>query len=171
MFICAKKHLIIILNLLKFIKKLLSPFQMNNKGEYVKCRYFELEPNKRYTLKKKSNPTTGYRWYITLSPDIRLINSRYESNQNCRSDRKVGSGGYQYWNIKTGNSGLFFITLFYIREWEVNGKTKILPDQVITIKVLDNMRVGYPQEPPVSDPIDINGDHTAENNYPIIILK
>jgi len=83
----------------------------------------KLPVNTAFQLALPSNPTTGYSWafFKDLSSNsiVELTACYYiRSNQhNPDSKPLVGSGGIEYWELKTKSSGEQDIELEYSRPW------------------------------------------------------
>lgn len=72
-----------------------------------------------FTLKLKSNPTTGYIWSLLDLPkdsSVRLVSIKYIP---ARTDL-VGSGGEEIWSFQGTKKGEASIKLCYLRSWEKN---------------------------------------------------
>jgi predicted secreted protein len=73
-----------------------------------------------FTIKVKSNPSTGYSWSLDQPLDetaFRLIGRDMEAPINTGI---VGAPQYEIWKFKTLKSGRFIIDLNYSRSWENN---------------------------------------------------
>lgn len=106
-----------------------------------------------FTVNLKSNPTTGYKWYLEELDDtlITAVNSEYKSNQTKNKNNSkqplVGVGGIQSWTFKVNSSAfnvprISEISFVYIRPWAEGGSDKNsdkkLGDYDIEIKVIIN---------------------------------
>jgi predicted secreted protein len=70
-----------------------------------------------FSLKLASNPTTGYRWNLTESPDTAVV--LFSGNQYRSSTQgRLGSGGVDTWTFKAVGKGRALIFLRYARSWE-----------------------------------------------------
>lgn len=88
-----------------------------------------------YTLHLKSNPTTGYSWFLVSYPQqsLNLIKHVYLPP----SSKLIGAGGYEIWQFKANTSAFIApqvmkIELMYARPWEINDKTPIQTFYVVT---------------------------------------
>lgn len=89
-----------------------------------------------FTIKLKSNPTTGYNWYLrgydtTL---IEPIKRHYEVSPN---KKLLGAPGYETWTFRIKAHGFVvpmqtFIRFVYARPWEMNSQAKQVVFQVST---------------------------------------
>ena len=68
------------------------------------------------TVKLAENPTTGFRWNLTASPGLTIINDTYIPTPV--SPGIVGSGGSRIWNISPNVTGNQSISATYSRSWE-----------------------------------------------------
>lgn len=80
-----------------------------------------------FSLKLKSNPTTGYSWFL-LNYDKGLI--KPTGHEYIKPDSKmVGQGGYEIWSFEVLFSDLngpknTKILMEYKRPWEIAGSSK-----------------------------------------------
>jgi inhibitor of cysteine peptidase len=89
-------------------------YTLENKGETI-----ELAQGDSITLKLESNPTTGYGWQLTDDMDgTVIILTSTEFKQSKKDEGLVGSGGYEYFYIKSIAPGSTDIILNYARPWE-----------------------------------------------------
>jgi inhibitor of cysteine peptidase len=68
------------------------------------------------TVKLKENPTTGFRWNLTTTPGLHIINDTYVPSDT--TGKLVGSGGTRIWDISAADPGTQKITAVYMRSWE-----------------------------------------------------
>lgn len=84
---------------------------MNSRRETL-----NVEAGSIFTISRPANFTTGYNWKINLKPQLKLMESRYEP-QNQHSGQ-VGVEGLQFWTLQANIPGKFRIELIYSRSWE-----------------------------------------------------
>ena len=70
--------------------------------------------NKKFTITRADNPSTGYTWSIMLSPNLTLVNSHHVGSP----DGRPGAPGIQRWQIKSNQIGKSYITLWNHRVWD-----------------------------------------------------
>lgn len=88
-----------------------------------------------YTLHLKSNPTTGFSWFLVSYPkkSMSLIKHVYLPPNS----KLIGAGGYEIWQFKA-NSNAFVapqilkIKMMYARPWEINSQTPVQTFYVVT---------------------------------------
>jgi len=68
------------------------------------------------TLKLAENPTTGFRWNLTVTPGLKVMNDTYVPSD--KTGTMVGSGGTRIWEIATVMPGVQAINATYLRSWE-----------------------------------------------------
>jgi inhibitor of cysteine peptidase len=68
------------------------------------------------TVKLEENPTTGYRWNMSASSGLRVVNDTYIPSDT--SGKLVGSGGTRIWDISADVPGTQQIRALYHRSWE-----------------------------------------------------
>lgn len=70
-----------------------------------------------FLLKLASNPTTGYRWSLSETPDNTVV--KFAGNRYCSpTQARLGSGGVDTWIFKAVGKGRALIFLQYARSWE-----------------------------------------------------
>lgn len=92
-----------------------------------------------FSIKLKSNPTTGYSWFIKdyNHQQLDLIDHAYIAGDS----KLVGASGYEIWHFKVKPSmfiapQLFNIQLLYARPWELS--TAISPLTVTIVSVSES---------------------------------
>lgn len=71
-------------------------------------------------LTLSENPSTGYRWVLTLPEGVDLIRDEYTATQN-----QVGSGGLHLWEFRVTKPGIVAISGIYRRPWEgISGRER-----------------------------------------------
>jgi predicted secreted protein len=83
-----------------------------------------------FTLKLRSNPTTGYMWKVAepfSEGIIRFIGREYQAKKTDR----VGAGGMEIWTFRAVGMGETLIGLKYVRPWEKD----TAPAETVTFKV------------------------------------
>ena len=79
----------------------------NNPSETVTA-----EAGSTYVWRLKSNPTTGYGWYIASDCGL-TVSSEFE-----RVSDLCGAPGFQLFKISSEKKGTFTLTAEYKRQWE-----------------------------------------------------
>ncbi|MDR3492880.1 MAG: protease inhibitor I42 family protein [Gammaproteobacteria bacterium] len=89
-----------------------------------------------FTIKLKSNPTTGYSWFLKEYPKklIEPVKHVYEAPQN---KKLMGAPGYEFWTFKMKSESFVvphhvMIQFVYARPWEKHVSTKPLIFTIIT---------------------------------------
>jgi inhibitor of cysteine peptidase len=77
-----------------------------------------------------SNPSTGYSWVATHTPDFLLQQGEPVFSQ-ADSGGKVGAGGTQTFTYKARSGGEAELVLVYVRPWE----TGVAPAQTFSVKI------------------------------------
>lgn len=86
-----------------------------------------------FTLKLRSNPTTGYMWELAEPLNegiIRFIGQEYRTDKTDR----MGAGGREIWSFRAVGTGETWIGLKYVRPWEKNAT----PAEIVTFKVFSS---------------------------------
>lgn len=68
------------------------------------------------TIKMSSNPSTGYRWYLSSKIKPKVI--KYESDNYVANDKNmniIGGGGTHYWKFSAKKTGEVYIWFEYKR--------------------------------------------------------
>jgi len=99
----------------------------------------------KFILVSKSNPSTGYNWYLSNVEDLKTGNlitplnldnfntGEYEAKSS--NYETIGSGGYTFFKFQAINSGTASVTLQYKRPWENKALKEIQVDvQIIVIQ-------------------------------------
>jgi predicted secreted protein len=68
------------------------------------------------TLNLKENPTTGYRWNLTVTPGLVIANDSYIPSDT--TGKLMGSGGTRVWEMNATGTGTQTIHAVYMRSWE-----------------------------------------------------
>jgi inhibitor of cysteine peptidase len=68
------------------------------------------------TLKLNENPTTGYRWNLTATPGLVMVNDTFVPSDT--TGKLVGSGGTRIWEMNAAGTGTQIINVVYMRSWE-----------------------------------------------------
>ena len=68
------------------------------------------------TLRLKENPTTGYRWNLTVTPGLVITNDTYIPSDT--TGKLMGSGGTRVWEMNAASPGTQTIHAVYMRSWE-----------------------------------------------------
>ena len=69
-------------------------------------------------VKLRSNPTTGYDWYIKEKPDNLTEEGTKEFIQSKLKKGIVGIGGTTIFKFKASKKGTGLLTIVYERKWE-----------------------------------------------------
>jgi len=90
-------------------------------NEVFKKRIFEdpsvpikIKKGKKFTIKLKSNPSTGYAWHWAECLDstgLSMLKSEYDADKPILA----GSGGHHFWHFKPIKAGTYYIKLRYSR--------------------------------------------------------
>lgn len=81
------------------------------------ARPLVVRAGRTFTLKVRSNPTTGYRWELAGPLDANILSFVGREYRPERTDR-VGAGGTEIWTFRAVGSGEAVIALKYVRPWE-----------------------------------------------------
>lgn len=82
-----------------------------------------LKINDNVEIKLESNPTTGYRWFLSDKADSTIVSVNDPVFIESKKDKKlVGAGGYEIFTIKAISKGKTSIILNYERPWEEEGE-------------------------------------------------
>ena len=75
-------------------------------------------------LRLPENPTTGYRWELSVSAGLSVVDDTYVSSDT--SGRLMGAGGNRVWKIAVSGKGTRSVRAVYRRSWEpVTGNEKV----------------------------------------------
>lgn len=80
-----------------------------------------------FEISLSENRTTGYKWEVTLSSGLILINETYQLD--C-DPKLVGCGGQNVWSLKVTSPGSYSFKGLYKRPWE---KTAIQTYNIIIV--------------------------------------
>ena len=67
-------------------------------------------------LSLDSNPTTGYSWTVSQSPELFDVSEEYV--ENAHEKGMTGVGGQQVFRLSPKSSGTAEVTFVYARPWE-----------------------------------------------------
>ena len=91
-----------------------------------------------FTINLKSNPTTGYKWFLTELNDelITPLKSHFVSDSTTKN--LVGAGGIDKWSFKVKSTAfnvprITYITLNYARPWEKTESAENSSKQIVKI--------------------------------------
>lgn len=78
------------------------------------------------TFKLRSNPSTGFTWYIKNYPKHLIKIKSHEMKRPSKDNDRVGAPGYEVWQFKAKKAAfkaphVIKITLMYARPWMVDG--------------------------------------------------
>lgn len=82
-------------------------------GDVVAAR-----PGQRFSIRLRSNPTTGYAWLLDCAPDSNLVSVVTNMYVPPANDGVVGAEGHEIWTFKALKTGETEVTLRYARPWE-----------------------------------------------------
>lgn len=92
--------------------------------------------NPVFSIKLKSNPTTGYSWYLRRynTNVLQPVKHSFEPPENSKL---LGAPGYEIWTFRVKPDGFKVpmqtkIRFVYARSWEINDQGKQLVFQVTT---------------------------------------
>ncbi len=89
-----------------------SSFATDNHPDPIKIKPYSL-----FSIRLRSNPTTGYSWKVSKISDkriVKVVSSKYEADHPVLS----GSGGQEIWSFKALRPGRARIEMSYQRPWE-----------------------------------------------------
>lgn len=72
-----------------------------------------------FTIRLSANPSTGYAWQQTGTPDTAVVRHR-ETSYIAPSSTRLGAAGVEVWTFEAVGRGTTTITLAYRRSWERN---------------------------------------------------
>lgn len=83
----------------------------------------------QFTLKLKSNPTTGYSWYLR-EYNSRVITPIKQSFEPSKQ-QLIGAPGYEFWTFKVKPDGFvvpqqMMIRMIYARPFSTDGGTQVI---------------------------------------------
>ncbi len=79
----------------------------------------QVEAGRRFSIRIKSNPTTGYGWQLAKPPAeavVVLVTNAYVPQANLQG--MAGVGGHEVWTFRAVGAGQAEIALNYVRPWE-----------------------------------------------------
>jgi predicted secreted protein len=80
---------------------------------------FDVETGQHFDLSLESNPTTGFAWQATQSPDekiVQLVNNQFVAP----SGDLMGAPGEEVWQFRATGAGTTTMVLEYARSWETD---------------------------------------------------
>jgi len=100
-----------------------------------KTSIFVTPDHPEFAIKLKSNPTTGYSWFLK-NYDSQLIEAENHSYQATQT-HLMGAPGYEIWTFKVKPQAFavpqqISLNFVYVRPWEKNQPTKPLTFVVST---------------------------------------
>jgi inhibitor of cysteine peptidase len=82
---------------------------------------YTLKPGEEFTIELKSNPSTGYSWEMSGTPDKNV--AVFVQKEYAHSDSGlVGAPGAEHWSFRAVGSGRTTIYFRYVRPWEKSEK-------------------------------------------------
>jgi predicted secreted protein len=97
------------------------PFQTSN------SKTITVTSGKVFDVSLPANATTGYKWDVTPSPGLTIVDEKYTFN--C-APNVVGCGGQSVWTLNTSGPGTYMLKGVYQRPWEH------IPAQTYTITII-----------------------------------
>jgi predicted secreted protein len=83
-----------------------------NEDETPEHTRFTIDVNERFTVKLKSNVTTGYQWFlIGENPYVDSVEQKYRGEFGGN-----GAGGMEYWTFQGKEKGIDTLRFIYVRE-------------------------------------------------------
>jgi len=79
-------------------------------------------PGDEFRVTLKENPTTGYRWDMTLGPGLTLVSGAFTGPSPSPSP-PLGAGGTRTWLVRVDTAGTLTLTGVYARPWEAASKS------------------------------------------------
>ena len=124
-----KKVLLIVLAL-----GLFSCSKENEIDSVINADYYEVNKNDTFDVSLYSIPGFYWRWVETpKDASIELINTTFNISDNSNSALKMyGTGGYDVWNFKGKESGIYTLTFESYHPWDPN---LTLETKNITVKI------------------------------------
>ena len=91
-----------------------------------------------FTLKLKSNPTTGYSWFLR-EYDSQII-TPIKHNYEASTSQLIGASGFEYWTFRVNPTGFIVpqqttMRMVYARPWQSNDPSTQLVFRVVTKKI------------------------------------
>jgi len=79
-----------------------------------------LRASERFELRLKSNPTTGFMWYVEKesTPIVKLVHQSQTDVTDESEDNHLGRPVYQVFNFEARRFGDGVLLLHYVRSWE-----------------------------------------------------
>jgi len=89
-----------------------------------------------FSIKLKSNPTTGFLWYLR-SYDANVLEPVKHTFEPAANKKLIGAPGYEIWTFRVKPNGFVvpmqtFIRFVYGRSWETNSQANQFVFQVTT---------------------------------------
>ena len=85
-----------------------------------------VRPGQRFSIRLRSNPTTGYTWLLDRAPDSNLVSVVTNVYEPPDGDRMVGAEGHEIWTFKALKAGETEVKLRYARPWEKGVDTHVV---------------------------------------------
>lgn len=94
------------------------------------------EKNPIFSIKLKSNPTTGYSWYLR-SYDATVVQPIKHVFEPPENKKLIGAPGYEIWTFRVKPSGFTVpiqtqLRFVYTRAWDINEQATPFVFQVTT---------------------------------------
>ena len=80
----------------------------------------------RFSIRLRSNPSTGYAWMLDGAPDSNLVSMVTNVFEAPSGDGLVGAGGHEIWTFKARKAGETRVTLRYARPWEKGADPQVV---------------------------------------------
>ena len=105
------------------------------------------------TLKLSANPTTGYEWSFTQTPNLFDVSSEYVQDET--DEEMVGVGGIETFTLTPTKAGSTEINFYYKQPWDENSLDTRLTYQIsvdknmqITVEAMTSELPGEASEMP-----------------------
>lgn len=90
----------------------------------IKLKTIKFKP---FIIALSENPTTGYRWDITVTSGIKMIQTIYDENKVAGYTGIIpGAGGIRRWLLVNTSEVPQKITFSYKRPWEKQSVQKVI---------------------------------------------
>ena len=74
-----------------------------------------LDSGELFEIVLRENPTTGYRWHVTIVPPTIIAS---EGDDLSSPSKAPGSGGERHFRFRAAQAGAFELECLRYREWE-----------------------------------------------------
>ena len=87
-----------------------APYDEGSNGKTV-----PIAKDSMVAIRLKENPTTGYRWVVTLPEGLSLVRDEY--TPDAVPTDIVGSGGMHTWQLQPKSAGTFTFRALHMQPW------------------------------------------------------